>query len=145
MREKIPDIKEEMTKAIEQIKLARGRLDIATDPELIDAAIHEQIAAEKRFTILLREIRSTLPCGNAGFKATSEAGCKAYMGGLLSLANKYWGKYPCDRTRDIVLSAELAIQEYAQGNYDNAEACAEYVLTCLHEVEDSTGEGGEKS
>lgn len=60
MKEKIPDIKEEMTKAIEQIKLARARLDIATDPELIDAAIHEQIAAEKRFSVLLRTIR-TIP------------------------------------------------------------------------------------
>jgi hypothetical protein len=62
MRKKIPDtpdIEEEMSKAIDQINQARGRLDIATDPELIDAAIHEQIAAEKRFTILLREIRST--------------------------------------------------------------------------------------
>jgi hypothetical protein len=79
-----------------------------------------------------------------GFKATSEAGCKAYLGGLLSLANKYWGKYPCDQTRELVLSAELAIRDYAQGNYDNADVCAEYVLTCLHEVEEIT-EGGEKS
>lgn len=61
MRKKIPDtpdIEEEMSKAIDQINQARGRLDIATDPELIDAAIHEQIAAEKRFSVLLRTIRS---------------------------------------------------------------------------------------
>jgi hypothetical protein len=61
LRKNAPDVKEEMTKAIEQIKLARERLDIATDPEMIDAAIHEQIAAEKRFSVLLREVRAIIP------------------------------------------------------------------------------------
>jgi hypothetical protein len=61
LRKNTPDVKEEMSKAIDQINQARGRLDIATDPELIDAAIHEQIAAEKRFSVLLREVRAIIP------------------------------------------------------------------------------------
>ena len=49
----------------EQLFQAEKRLDTATEPELIDAAIYEQIAWEKRCEFYNRKLKEAIASGQA--------------------------------------------------------------------------------
>ncbi|MEW6425000.1 MAG: DUF2508 family protein [Bacillota bacterium] len=56
-----PEVKfADILKANIAIQEAKTRLDLADDPELVDAAIYELAAAEKRLNYLLRQARGVV-------------------------------------------------------------------------------------
>jgi hypothetical protein len=65
INESVAELIVELQYAEEQLHLAEVRFDATTEPELIDAAIYEQMAWEKRCEFYNRKLKEAVAGGQA--------------------------------------------------------------------------------